>query len=92
MITLYEKIIAKKKDKEVKVGSIILSEPKLTELVAYEVISVGHGVLTMNGIKELQTKVGDTVYTMLTSGVPFSKDDIDYRLLKEADVGILEKK
>ena len=93
MITLYEKIIAKAIEEDVKVGSIILSEPKPTELKKYEVISVGHGVITHNGgIKKLETEVGDTIFVAQNAGYPITKDDVDYRLLTESDVIILEKR
>lgn len=92
MKVLYEKIIAKRIEKEIKAGSIILTNPSPNELFCYEVCYVGKGVLTNDGLIPLSVQEGDIIHTFPNAGFSFKFKDEEFRCLTENDVIFLESK
>ena len=91
LIPLYDRIVVKMTNQEIKSGTGIvitkdLSTTSHTTIVA-EVVAVGDGKLLQDGtLAPLKVKVGDKVVFTKMTGESFNDGENDYTILSESGV------
>ncbi|MDO5651567.1 MAG: co-chaperone GroES [Moraxella sp.] len=89
---LHDRIVVRRKEEEQKTtGGILLPGSAQEKPQQGEVIAVGNGQVTDNGVRSLDVKVGDTVLFGQYAGQTVKVDGEELLIMKESDVfGILE--
>ncbi|MFZ5590919.1 MAG: co-chaperone GroES [Bacillota bacterium] len=91
---LGERVVVKPlPSEEVTKGGIVLPDTAKEKPQKGEVIAVGPGRLLDNGTRvPVDVKVGDQVLFSKYAGNEFKIDDVEYLILREADIlGVIEK-
>ncbi|MGQ9557732.1 MAG: co-chaperone GroES [Desulfurispora sp.] len=91
---LGERVVVKPlPSEEVTRGGIVLPDTAKEKPQKGEVIAVGPGRLLDNGTRvPVDVKVGDQVLFSKYAGNEFKIDDVEYLILREADIlGVIEK-
>jgi len=83
-------LVKEKKAEQTTASGIIIPDSVRNDLAKYgEVISVGPGIFTQNGVLiPMTVKVGDTVLMPAyeTSGTTVKFDGVEYTLIREAEL------
>lgn len=89
---LHDRIVVRRTEEEQKTAGGILLPGSATEKPQQgEVLAVGNGQITDNGIRSLDVKVGDTVLFGQYAGQTVKVDGEELLIMKESDVlGVLE--
>ncbi|MBE9579328.1 MULTISPECIES: co-chaperone GroES [Moraxella] len=89
---LHDRIVVRRTEEEQKTaGGILLPGSAQEKPQQGEVIAVGNGQLTDNGVRPLDVKVGDKVLFGQYAGQTVKVDGEELLIMKESDVlGVLE--
>ncbi|WP_169835308.1 co-chaperone GroES [Moraxella cuniculi] len=89
---LHDRIVVRRTEEEQKTAGGILLPGSATEKPQQgEVLAVGNGQITDNGVRSLDVKVGDTVLFGQYAGQTVKVDGEELLIMKESDVlGVLE--
>ncbi|OOR88258.1 co-chaperone GroES [Moraxella caviae] len=89
---LHDRIVVRRTEEEQKTaGGILLPDAAAEKPQQGEVIAVGNGQITEQGVRELDVKVGDTVLFGQYAGQTVKVDGEELLIMKESDVlGVLE--
>ncbi|ELA08885.1 co-chaperonin GroES [Moraxella macacae 0408225] len=89
---LHDRIVVRRSDEEQKTaGGLLLAGNAQEKPQQGEVIAVGNGQITENGIRALDVKVGDKVLFGQYAGQTVKVDGEELLMMKESDVlGVLE--
>ncbi len=89
---LHDRIVVRRLEEEQKTaGGIILPGSAQEKPQQGEVLAVGNGQITDNGVRALDVKVGDKVLFAQYAGQTVKVDGEELLIMKEADVlGVLE--
>ncbi|NLP11865.1 co-chaperone GroES [bacterium] len=85
---LADRVVVKPvEQQEQKQGSIIIPDTAKEKPMQGEVISVGPGKITENGVKvDMSVKKGDKVLYGKYSGTEVTIDGVDYLIMRESDI------
>ncbi|HPN33550.1 MAG TPA: co-chaperone GroES [bacterium] len=85
---LADRVVVKPvEQQEQKQGSIIIPDTAKEKPMQGEVVSVGPGKITENGVKvDMSVKKGDKVLYGKYSGTEVSIDGVDYLIMRESDI------
>jgi chaperonin GroES len=85
---LADRVVVKPvEEQEQKSGSIIIPDTAKEKPMKGEVISVGPGKISENGVKvEMSVKKGDKVLYGKYSGTEVTIDGVDYLIMRESDI------
>ncbi len=89
---LHDRIVVRRLEEEQKTaGGIILPGSAQEKPQQGEVLAVGNGQITDNGVRALDVKVGDKVLFAQYAGQTVKVDGEELLIMKESDVlGVLE--
>lgn len=89
---LHDRIVIRRTEEEQKTaGGILLPGSAAEKPQQGEVIAVGNGQITENGVRTLDVKVGDKVLFGQYAGQTVKVDGEELLIMKESDVlGVLE--
>lgn len=89
---LHDRIVVRRTEEEQKTaGGILLPGSAQEKPQQGEIIAVGNGQLSDNGVRPLDVKVGDKVLFGQYAGQTVKVDGEDLLIMKESDVlGVLE--
>ncbi len=89
---LHDRIVVRRSDEEQKTaGGLLLAGNAQEKPQQGEVIAVGNGQITDNGVRALDVKVGDKVLFGQYAGQTVKVDGEELLIMKESDVlGVLE--
>lgn len=89
---LHDRIVVRRTEEEQKTaGGILLPGSAQEKPQQGEIIAVGNGQVTDNGVRPLDVKVGDKVLFGQYAGQTVKVDGEELLIMKEADVlGVLE--
>lgn len=89
---LHDRIVVRRTEEEQKTaGGILLPGSAQEKPQRGEIIAVGNGQVTDNGVRPLDVKVGDKVLFGQYAGQTVKVDGEELLIMKEADVlGVLE--
>lgn len=89
---LHDRIVVRRTEEESKTaGGILLPGSAQEKPSQGEVLAVGNGQITDNGVRALDVKVGDKVLFGQYAGSAVKVDGEELLMMKEADVlGVLE--
>ncbi|WP_394261611.1 co-chaperone GroES [Moraxella boevrei] len=89
---LHDRIVVRRSDEEQKTaGGLLLAGNAQEKPQQGEVIAVGNGQITDNGVRPLDVKVGDKVLFGQYAGQTVKVDGEELLIMKESDVlGVLE--
>lgn len=89
---LHDRIVVRRTEEEQKTaGGILLPGSAQEKPQQGEVIAVGNGQITDNGVRSLDVKVGDKVLFGQYAGQTVKVDGEELLIMKESDVlGVLE--
>ncbi len=89
---LHDRIVVRRLEEEQKTaGGIILPGSAQEKPQQGEILAVGNGQITDNGVRALDVKVGDKVLFGQYAGQTVKVDGEELLIMKEADVlGVLE--
>lgn len=89
---LHDRIVVRRTEEESKTaGGILLPGSAQEKPSQGEVLAVGNGQITDNGVRALDVKVGDKVLFGQYAGSTVKVDGEELLMMKEADVlGVLE--
>lgn len=89
---LHDRIVVRRTEEEQKTaGGILLPGSAAEKPQQGEVIAVGNGQITDNGVRALDVKVGDVVLFGQYAGQTVKVDGEELLIMKESDVlGVLE--
>lgn len=89
---LHDRIVVRRTEEEQKTaGGILLPGSAQEKPQQGEVIAVGNGQITDNGVRSLDVQVGDTVLFGQYAGQTVKVDGEELLIMKESDVlGVLE--
>ncbi len=85
---LADRVVVKPvEQQEQKQGSIIIPDTAKEKPMQGEVVSVGPGKITENGVKvDMSVKKGDKVLYGKYSGTEVTIDGVDYLIMRESDI------
>lgn len=89
---LHDRIVVRRSEEEQKTaGGLLLAGNAQEKPQQGEVIAVGNGQITENGVRALDVKVGDKVLFGQYAGQTVKVDGEELLIMKESDVlGVLE--
>lgn len=89
---LHDRIVVRRTQEEQKTaGGILLPGSAQEKPQQGEIVAVGNGQITDNGVRPLDVKVGDTVLFGQYAGQTVKVDGEELLIMKESDVlGVLE--
>lgn len=89
---LHDRIVVRRTEEEQKTaGGILLPGSAAEKPQQGEIIAVGNGQITDNGVRPLDVKVGDVVLFGQYAGQTVKVDGEELLIMKESDVlGVLE--
>ncbi len=89
---LHDRIVVRRVEKEQKTaGGLILTTSAQEQPQQGEILAVGNGQITDNGVRALDVKVGDKVLFGQYAGQTVKVDGEELLIMKESDVlGVLE--
>ncbi len=89
---LHDRIVVRRSEEEQKTaGGLLLAGSAQEKPSQGEVIAVGNGQITDNGVRALDVKVGDKVLFGQYAGSTVKVDGEELLIMKESDVlGVLE--
>ncbi|MCH4247074.1 co-chaperone GroES [Acinetobacter populi] len=89
---LHDRVVVKRVEEETKTaGGILLPGSAAEKPSQGEVIAVGNGQITDNGVRALDVKVGDKVLFATYAGTTVKVNGEELLIMKEADIlGVLE--
>ncbi len=89
---LHDRIVVRRLEKEQKTaGGLILTTSAQEQPQQGEILAVGNGQITDNGVRALDVKVGDKVLFAQYAGQTVKVDGEELLIMKESDVlGVLE--
>lgn len=84
---LHDRVVVRRVAEETKTaGGIILAGSATEKPAQGEVLAVGNGQVTDNGVRVLDVKVGDTVLFTTYAGTAVKVDGEELLIMKESDI------
>ncbi len=84
---LHDNVVIRRVEKETKTaGGLILSTSAAEQPAQGEIIAVGNGKITDNGIRALDVKVGDNVLFGAYAGTKVKVEGEELLVMKESDI------
>ena len=84
---LHDNVVIRRVEKETKTaGGLILSTSAAEQPAQGEIIAVGNGKITDNGVRALDVKVGDKVLFGTYAGTTVKVDGEELLIMKESDI------
>ncbi len=84
---LHDNVVIRRVEKETKTaGGFILSTSAAEQPAQGEIIAVGNGKVTDNGVRALDVKVGDNVLFGAYAGTKVKVDGEELLVMKESDI------
>ena len=84
---LHDNVVIRRVEKETKTaGGLILSTSAAEQPAQGEIIAVGNGKVTDNGVRALDVKVGDTVLFGTYAGTKVKVEGEELLIMKESDI------
>ena len=84
---LHDNVVIRRVEKETKTaGGLILSTSAAEQPAQGEILAVGNGKITDNGVRALDVKVGDNVLFGAYAGTKVKVDGEELLVMKESDI------
>ena len=84
---LHDNVVIRRVEKETKTaGGLILSTSAAEQPAQGEIIAVGYGKITDNGVRALDVKVGDNVLCGAYAGTKVKVEGEELLVMKESDI------
>ena len=79
-------VIRRKQEEKTSAGGIVIPDSAAEKPAQGEIIAVGNGQITDNGVRALDVKVGDTVMFGQYAGTEVKFDGEDLLIMSESDI------
>ena len=79
-------VIRRKKEETTSAGGIVIPDSAAEKQAQGEILAVGSGQITDNGVRALDVKVGDNVMFGQYAGTEIKVDDEDLLVMREEDI------
>ena len=84
---LHDRVVVRRKQEEkTSAGGIVIPDSAAEKPAQGEIIAVGNGQITDNGVRALDVKVGDTVMFGQYAGTEVKFDGEDLLIMSESDI------